>query len=309
MDRSSAVFNKASELVSLIKFKNGGKGSGNWGHSGRPGKVGGSGKTTAHSASIGWRRRLERANRMAGDDKVAKDFGFKKLSNSGSAEEALKANPGYGKDALYSINCQSCVIAAEMRFRGMDVVAKPRDPVRAYSDKKKTDYTQFLAQDNDCRAFGENYMDGADGKPAKNREDVAEFRKATVRLYGNGSVRRNTPKWTQREIQRMRDHLKQYPEGARVLMSYGYTGRGNYGHITMLQKVPKDVDESGWRVLETQSGKTYSGRLYSFADKRNVTFMRVDDKQLNEVIIGGAVDKASSAKGKEQRDERRKSDK
>ena len=40
--------------------------------------------------------------------------------------DALQANPNHNKDASYTINCQRCVQAYELRRRGYDVVAKPK---------------------------------------------------------------------------------------------------------------------------------------------------------------------------------------
>lgn len=298
------IKNAAEKFVSLVLFSNGGAGSGNWGHAGRPGKVGGSAKTTTHSSRIGYQRRLIYAKRMVSDDKIAKDFGYKRLNSVGSVEEALKANPKRGR-----VNCQCCVIAAEMRFRGLDVEAK--DYLHDFTgdeQRAQKNYSPFIARDNDCKAFGYDHNDGSDGKPASSDKTTAIHRKRQLVTYTDGSIRRKTEKWSKEKMADMRKQIMNYPEGSRLLLSYTYT-RNKGGHITMVQRVPKDVDESGWRVIESQSGKVYSGGLYDFSNKCNVMFMRIDNKKLNEVIIEGAVDKSiDRTNGKERSDERRSND-
>lgn len=42
--------------------------------------------------------------------------------------DGMKGNPNYGKSKSFSVNCQSCVVANELRRRGMDVQALGRDP-------------------------------------------------------------------------------------------------------------------------------------------------------------------------------------
>ena len=58
----------------------------------------------------------------------------------------LRANPNYETGALeYAINCQSCVIANELRRRGLDVEARPR--VRGLDDE------QFKIAQDETRAW------------------------------------------------------------------------------------------------------------------------------------------------------------
>ena len=68
----------------------------------------------------------------------------------------LRANPNYETGALeYAINCQSCVIANELRRRGLDVEARPR--VRGLDDE------QFKVAQDETRAW--ETVDGKRPRP------------------------------------------------------------------------------------------------------------------------------------------------
>jgi hypothetical protein len=57
-------------------------------------------------------------------DKLPK---LKRAETLGDATKGLTANPGNGLDDLYGVNCTYVVAAAEMRARGLDVIARPLD--------------------------------------------------------------------------------------------------------------------------------------------------------------------------------------
>lgn len=65
---------KLNEIADLDTFYNGGKGSGNFGHSGRPGEVGGSGKGGTNSRKSDARKRLEKALDSSFKKRYAKDY-------------------------------------------------------------------------------------------------------------------------------------------------------------------------------------------------------------------------------------------
>ena len=63
MNRQQAIKNA---VVALSLLLNGGEGSGNWGHLGRPGKRGGSGAGTVGVSSNNIRKILDSANKNGG---------------------------------------------------------------------------------------------------------------------------------------------------------------------------------------------------------------------------------------------------
>lgn len=65
---------KNNEIADLDTFYNGGKGSGNFGHSGRPGEVGGSGKGGTDSRKSDARQKLEKALDSSFKEWYAEDY-------------------------------------------------------------------------------------------------------------------------------------------------------------------------------------------------------------------------------------------
>lgn len=96
----NALIKKIEGLEVMI---NGGRGSGNWGHSGRPGLRGGSGKTTTKSLAIGRMRKGVKSY----DPKNNKDGGFTVSLKSGDSRELGKSSGyavgGYGTEKIVSM--------------------------------------------------------------------------------------------------------------------------------------------------------------------------------------------------------------
>lgn len=93
-----------SSVEVLERLINGGKGSGNWGHLGRPGKVGGSGNGTASSRASGGMRKGVKGY----DPKNDIDGGFTVSLNTGDRLELGKAEGyavgGYGTEKVVSMD-------------------------------------------------------------------------------------------------------------------------------------------------------------------------------------------------------------
>ena len=73
------------------------------------------------------KEQLERARRNRAE-REAQKIGAKMIEGAHSIEDDLKAtNPNYvaGRDGVWENNCQRCVVAYELRRRGIDVEAKP----------------------------------------------------------------------------------------------------------------------------------------------------------------------------------------
>ena len=75
---------------------------------------------------------------------IEKDLGIKR-GRPMSHEQANKmhGNPHYGESKAYSVNCQTCVVAYELRLRGFDVSALPNTAGSTLSKLSKATHTAW----------------------------------------------------------------------------------------------------------------------------------------------------------------------
>ena len=187
-----------------------------------------------------------------------------------------RSNPLYLKDRKYRENCQSCVVAYEMRRRGYDVEAVEWDERNNLLQRK-------LAEDQ------RNGWTNEDGSPAmyEGRQKMSEVRDN----WGKKVAETLTPKRAKAEIESL------IGEG-RYVIEYATKGMQTSGHIVMAERVGGKV-----RVFDPQSGKESSledeiknhMKLQSSRARGGVKYnmhpkvMRVDNKVLrsdygNEVL-------------------------
>lgn len=75
-----------------------------------------------------WKALVDRGRSSIGKGEKVGDNGFRRIVVEHSMEDDLEAtNPRFREGLQWRINCQRCVPAYEMRRRGFDVVAKPRE--------------------------------------------------------------------------------------------------------------------------------------------------------------------------------------
>ena len=153
-----------------------------------------------------------------------------------SHEEASKgANPHYGSSPYYNENCQSCVMAYELRLRGYNVEAKGRNVSLVFASTVKDPSKEF---EKGVNAYQHNLA---------NNQALG---------WKDSSV--NTPKWTEdasvNTPKRAGDFLnKNIKEGERHFLSMRWKGGGS--HIIAVSK-----DNSGNLVAhDPQNNVTTTG--------------------------------------------------
>lgn len=298
-----------AETVRQIMELNGGKGSGNWGHKGRPGLVGGS----AESSGKGSSRRSSKGSSKSSDRKfdstsklvhflattkepmtdsdMAKRFGKKHTFDEFEVEERWEVNPDNGKKAGYGRNCQLVVPTLEASMRGYKVKAKPRTERTENVEKDADNISWFLSQViREPKMFCQNFWDGADGKPAKDTQGEAHYHKPHTSVV-NGKVKWNYSHWTKAEKDALQKHIESYPESSRLQIAFKFTD-GEGGHTTMLQRVPKSLDPNGWVILEGQRANPEAIPSDGYFDnKGSITIMRIDNKPFNGAFIDAVMER------------------
>lgn len=179
-------------------------------------------------------------------------------------EEAneLRGNINYGKGREYSINCQSCVVANELRRRGFDVSAQ------ANTGKKDTipyqlSYKTELA-----------WIDPKTGKtPQKTKCGGING----VDSYGR--IKSKTITELEKEL------LAATKDSGRY--HFDYVWGGKYGHIITIEKLSNGT----YRFYDPQNGKVVSWLELKkkISLKFGVNVLRVDELQANTSIVNGVV--------------------
>lgn len=167
----------------------------------------------------------------------------------------LKGNINYKKDPHYSINCQSCVVANELRRRGFDVTAKP--------NLKRADNIPYqLSRKTEMAWIDES----TNTHPVKS-------------VAGRGV----------RTIQKLSNELSEImKEQGRYHIDFVWKGTKS-GHIICVEK----LENGNFRFYDPQNGRVIlwsdlSKRVSLFY---GVKVLRVDRLQVNTDIINGVVEK------------------
>lgn len=118
---------------------------------------------------------IKNAEDAAYKTKTGSDFGFNKMDKPSDWKSAIEAANADGKGKGRAMNCQRCVIAAEARIRGFDVVARMSwgisDPMRKAEEWIKV----FKYSPSDIKkCTGQTY-----GEMLKSVEEQ-------IRSFGNG---------------------------------------------------------------------------------------------------------------------------
>lgn len=186
-----------------------------------------------------------------------------------SFEEAdgLKPNPNYGKETGYSINCQSCVVAYELRRRGFDVEAC-----------KRVEEPQNIPQQLAYRTEWA-WIDPETGKmPVKKAVNPISKRDVDKR----GRVYAVYKKWD--EINQELNELTK--EAGRYHIAVKWKSEDN-GHIFTMERF-----ETGDELFyDPQTGQTkqWSDFMPKIDTKKPIQVLRVDNLEVNTDIIDGIV--------------------
>lgn len=280
---------KATKLVHIL-MDNGGVGSGNWGHKGRPGLVGGS---RAHSGgrngwNFGLSRYLNKVKKPMTDSGMAKLFGKKHTFKEWGFGERMEVNPDNGKKPGYGRNCQLVVPTLEASMRGYKVKAKPRTQMTGTAQDADNLSWHLAIATEEPKMFCHDFWDGADGKPAKDAKGEATYR-SPHRVSDQWDWRYSH--WTKKEKDALQKHIESYPELSRMQISFNYTDRES-GHTTMLLRVSKDIDPNGYVIIEGQpSNPEIIPSDGYFDNKGSISLMRIDDKPFNGAYINSVMER------------------
>jgi len=166
-----------------------------------------------------------------------------------------KPNPNFGKKTGilfekygYDTNCQTCVVAYELRLRGYPVQAKPN---RRNSKIRELSYYTNKAWIDPNTGYYPKYI------TFERAEDSASFFNSLEEVISKDSP------------------------NSRYTIEFAWRGRSRSGHIISLNR-----DESGQlRLYDPQSSEIYSGERFKFYFNRIVLsstkVLRVDDKLPN----------------------------
>lgn len=176
-----------------------------------------------------------------------------------------KANPDYAKEnEKYHINCQSCVVANELRRRGYDVTALPNLNVKGnipYELSLKTEQAWIYPE------TGNTPKKSTFGRKVNNR----------------GSITAKPYKET------MHDMMEAMKEPGRYHVNFKWKGV-NEGHIITFER----MQDGSVKWYDPQTGKSdffdkkYYDRIHV---SRGIMVLRVDNLMVNTEIIDGIVEK------------------
>lgn len=203
-------------------------------------------------------------SRADNEDEIEKAFGMHKAeAMSHNDANELRGNPNYRLGGGYRINCQSCVVAYEMRRRGYDVEAN-RNTGRKGNIPDELSYATEKAWLDDNgnipkkQRAGSRYYDGNKMKNKTSGEMLSEFENLT-----------STP--------------------GRYHIDFDWKG-GRSGHIITAERF---VDGT-MRVYDPQCGKVISDfRTYAedISLASGIRILRVDNLRANPHYVSGAAKK------------------
>lgn len=178
-----------------------------------------------------------------------------KIGNPMTFDEAneLKGNVNYNKGGGYRINCQSCVVANEMRRRGFDVTAMP--------NTQKSDNVPYKLSKRTEMAW----IDPETGKyPIKN---IAGLGAKSIGLLSKEMAGFMT-------------------ETGRYNIDFVWKGVRS-GHIISVEK----LENGKFRFYDPQNGKIimWADLSKRISLKYGVKVLRIDDKLINEDIVDNVV--------------------
>ena len=190
---------------------------------------------------------------------IEKDLGIKR-GRPMSHEQANKmhGNPHYGESKAYSVNCQTCVVAYELRLRGFDVSALPNTAGSALSRLSKATHTAW-----------QNIT----------REDIPVIAKTTLDKYGH--IKQPPLKWAKVSAA--------MTETGRYHIAWRWK-RKRSGHIITAERLP----DRNLRFYDPQNGMSGALDLYKKDIAGNVRIYRVDNLAPNANIVKDVLTKGEA---------------
>ena len=205
--------------------------------------------------------------------KLEESIGVKK-GEPMSFEEAdgMKGNPHHKEDVMYRVNCQSCVVANELRRRGFDV--------EAFGNPDKEGYASSALARDVFAAWTDK--DGQRLQPVRVRRGV-KYRDIDRR----GNVR--TTYESDKELQaRILDSMK---EPGRYIVRWSWDKKTT-GHVITAER----TEDGAFRFYDPQSGKTGFNWQMKQVDTagRGFSILKIDGLYPNTAIVSEVVKKAGS---------------
>ena len=190
---------------------------------------------------------------------IEKDLGIKR-GRPMSHEQANKmhGNPHYGESKAYSVNCQTCVVAYELRLRGFDVSALPNTAGSALSKLSKATHTAW-----------QNIT----------REDIPIIARTTLDRYGH--IKQPPLKWAKVSAA--------MTETGRYHIAWRWK-RKRSGHIITAERLP----DRSLRFYDPQNGMSGALDLYKKDIAGNVRIYRVDNLAPNANIVKDVLTKGET---------------
>lgn len=190
---------------------------------------------------------------------IEKDLGIKR-GRPMSHEQANKmhGNPHYGESKAYSVNCQTCVVAYELRLRGFDVSALPNTAGSALSKLSKATHTAW-----------QNIT----------REDIPIIARTTLDRYGY--IKQPPLKWAKVSAA--------MTETGRYHIAWRWK-RKRSGHIITAERLP----DGNLRFYDPQNGMSGALDLYKKDIAGNVRIYRVDTLAPNANIVKDVLTKGEA---------------
>ena len=208
---------------------------------------------------------------------VAKQLGVK-VGKPMTFEEAdeLRGNPHYAEDKSYRVNCQTCVVANEMRRRGLDIEAlgntkgSPLEKLSYHTESAWLDAdgniptSQVVGAKQVTKMTRSGKVYAAWEKTVKTRKQLVSALEAELTDDG-------------------RYHIKWFWES------------GNSGHIITAERangVLRYYDPQTGRII-----KDFAGYIKKLKLATGIRYLRVDNLRANPAIVKNVLSKPTIAKG------------
>ncbi len=186
----------------------------------------------------------------------------------------MRGNPNYAEDVQYRVNCQSAVVANELRRRGWDV--------EAFGNTKLKNTTPYaISKRTECAWLDKN---GNIPSPTI----IKRIEKSRERYVDkNGYVRNKIVLESDKElIQRFYEAI---PDEGRYHICWTWKKKKT-GHILTAER----LSDGNIRFYDPQNGKITSIKLNDIDLQRGFKILRVDNLQPNVDVVRGVVKKAGS---------------
>jgi hypothetical protein len=172
-------------------------------------------------------------------------------------KDAIKdVNPNFKLGGVWRINCQKTVPTYELRRRGYDLTALPNDQHSRIMGTYLGIAKMWKSPDHDFKSY---------------IKEITRYDGSTY-LAQVRTVKSHVTK-----------HLKSYPVGARVQVSYAYT-RYRSAHTIVMERVPVSKEyPTGMMFIDPQVG-TIENSL-NMTGKTKFAIIRMDDKEIDETMV------------------------